>query len=217
MTEQELKELNEKLNAMSPQQVVEWSVNHAKEQTDGGAIISTNFRPYEGVLLHMATQAQADIPVLWIDHGYNTRDTYIVADKLTKQLDLNIHLYIPRRTAAHRDAIHGGIPSIEDQEAHDAFTEEVKLEPFQRGMATLKPTVWLTALRKVQNPNRETMDIASLSGQGMLKISPVFYWSDADMETYLAENSLPDEENYFDPTKVLENRECGLHLSSSGL
>ena len=180
-------------------------------------MISTNFRPYEGVLLHMATQAQADIPVLWVDHGYNTRDTYIVADKLSKQLDLNIKLYIPKRTANHRDALLGGIPAIEDQEKHDLFTQEVKLEPFQRGMQELNPKVWLTALRKVQNPNRETMDIATLSGQGMLKVSPIFYWTDEDMEGYLAEHSLPDEKNYYDPTKVLENRECGLHLTHSGL
>ena len=61
------------------------------------------------------------------------------------------------------------------------------------------------------------MDIATLSGQGLLKISPIFYWTDEDMEQYLAEHSLPDESNYFDPTKVLENRECGLHLTESGV
>lgn len=213
MTEQELKELNEKLHAMSPQDVVAWAL----DQAGGKAMVSTNFRPYEGVILHMVSVAQPDIPVLWVDHGYNTRDTYIVADKLSKDLNLNIKLYIPRRTAAHRDALFGGIPDIKDEEKHDAFTEEVKLEPFQRGMAELNPTVWFTALRKVQNPNRESMDIATLSGQGLLKISPIFYWTDEDMEQYLAEHSLPDESNYFDPTKVLENRECGLHLTESGV
>ena len=29
--------------------------------------------------------------------------------------------------------------------------------------------------------------------------------------TYLEENNLPNEFKYFDPTKALENRECGLH------
>ncbi|MGB2758373.1 MAG: phosphoadenylylsulfate reductase, partial [Maribacter stanieri] len=28
---------------------------------------------------------------------------------------------------------------------------------------------------------------------------------------YLKKYNLPNEHNYFDPTKVLENRECGLH------
>jgi phosphoadenosine phosphosulfate reductase len=213
MNEQELKDLNEKLNAMSPQDVVQWAAAYS----GGNAIVSTNFRPYEGVILNLVSQALPDIPVLWIDHGYNTPDTYVVADKITKQMGLNIKLYIPKRTAAHRDALTGGIPSIDDQEAHDAFTQEVKLEPFQRAMSEHAPKVWFTALRKVQNPNRENMDIATLSGEGMLKISPIFHWSDADMETYLAEQSIPDEKNYHDPTKVLESRECGLHLTHSGL
>ena len=37
------------------------------------------------------------------------------------------------------------------------------------------------------------------------------------LEAYLTEHDLPDEKNYHDPTKVLENRECGLHLTHSGL
>ena len=37
----------------------------------------------------------------------------------------------------------------------------MKLEPFQRGMKELAPRVWITALRKVQNPNRAGLDIVS--------------------------------------------------------
>ncbi|MFT5123139.1 MAG: phosphoadenosine phosphosulfate reductase [Kiritimatiellia bacterium] len=213
MTNEELKTINAELSKKSPLEIVEW----AMAQSNGQAIVSTNFRPFEGVILHIVSQVNPNIPVLWVDHGYNTRDTYLVAEKLTQQLGLNIHLYIPTRTAAHRDTLLGGIPSIEDEEKHNLFTDEVKLEPFQRGMAELKPTIWFTALRKVQNPNRETMDIATTSGEGLLKISPVFYFSDEEMEAYLAEHNLPDEKNYYDPTKVLENRECGLHLTQSGL
>ena len=32
-----------------------------------------------------------------------------------------------------------------------------------------------------------------------------------DLDKYLEENKLPNEFKYFDPTKALENRECGLH------
>jgi len=35
----------------------------------------------------------------------------------------------------------------------------MKLEPFQRGMKELAPAIWLTALRRVQNPNRANLDI----------------------------------------------------------
>jgi len=31
------------------------------------------------------------------------------------------------------------------------------------------------------------------------------------LDIYLKENKIPNEFKYFDPTKVLENRECGIH------
>src|SRR5690606_28391862 len=134
-----------------------------------------------------------------------------------KKLNLNVHLYIPARTAAHRDTLLGGIPGLEDQAAHDLFTEEVKLEPFRRGMDELDPAVWLTALRRVQNPNRETMPVVAKTPDGVIKLSPVLSWTDEQMQAYIDEHDLPNEFNYYDPTKVLESRECGLHLDSAKL
>ena len=84
-------------------------------------------------------------------------------------------------------------------------------------MKELAPTVWITALRKVQNPNRAELDIVSEDKNfGALKVSPVFYWSDADMENYLKQHSLPNEWDYFDPAKADDKRECGLHASWGG-
>jgi phosphoadenosine phosphosulfate reductase len=52
----------------------------------------------------------------------------------------------------------------------------MKLEPFQRGMRELAPDVWITALRKVQNPNRAGLDIVSPDANfGALKVSPLFH------------------------------------------
>ncbi len=204
---------NAQLAGAPPQEILRW----AQTASAGNMMISTNFRPHEAVLLHLVTQIQPDIPVLWVDHGYNTPHTYRCAEETIAKLKLNVHLYIPRRTAAHRDSLYGGIPSIEDEAAHNAFTEEVKLEPFRRGLATLKPNVWLTALRRVQNPHRETMDIVARTGDGILKVCPILDWTDEDMQAYIEKHDLPNEFNYFDPTKVLEKRECGLHLDSAKL
>jgi phosphoadenosine phosphosulfate reductase len=48
---------------------------------------------------------------------------------------------------------------------------------------------------------------------GTVKVSPVFYWSDEEMEAYLEEHDLPNEWDYFDPAKADEKRECGLHAA----
>ena len=199
---------NTELRGQSPLEIVRWAI----AQSGGRAIVSTNFRPYEAVLLHLAVQAQPDIPVLWVDHGYNRPATYRHAEDLRARLSLNLKPYLPRLTAAHRDALHGPVPTTEDEAGLKKFSALMKLEPFQRGMKELAPVVWLTALRQVQNPNRAGLDIVSLDENfGALKVSPVFYSSDADLEAYLGQHQLPNEWDYFDPAKADEKRECGLH------
>ena len=207
---------NAELRGKSPLEIALWAVAHARE-TGGRAVVSTNFRPYEAVVLHLATQAQADIPVLWVDHGYNRPATYRHAEDVKNLLGLQLKAFLPKITPAHRDAIDGPIPTPEDEEGLKKFSALMKLEPFQRGMRELAPTIWITALRKVQNPNRAELDIVSADANfGSLKISPVFYFSDAEMEAYLAEHKLPNEWDYFDPAKADEKRECGLHASWGG-
>jgi phosphoadenosine phosphosulfate reductase len=214
MTAEQISKANAELRNKSPLEIVKWAVAQAK----GRAIVSTNFRPYEAVVLHLAMQAQADIPVLWVYHGYNRPATYQHAEQLKKLLKLNLKPFLPKISVAHRDAIFGEIPSTDDEAALKEFSAVMKLEPFQRGMKELAPTVWITALRKVQNPNRAELDIVSEDKNfGALKVSPVFYWSDADMENYLKQHHLPNEWDYFDPAKADDKRECGLHAAWGGV
>ena len=215
MTPEAISEANDLLRGKSPAEAVAWAI----AQADGRAIVSTNFRPYEAVILHLVTQVQPDIPVLWVDHGYNREATYKHAEELKARLNLNIQAFVPKLTTAHYDAAHGGMPkpTEENEAAIKAFSTVMKLEPFQRGMKELAPTVWFTALRKVQNPNRAELDIVSPDNNfGSLKVSPVFNWSDEEMEAYLEEHDLPNEWDYFDPAKADEKRECGLHAAWGG-
>jgi phosphoadenosine phosphosulfate reductase len=213
MTPDQIAKWNAELRHLSPLEITRWAVS----QADGRAIVSTNFRPYEAVILHLAVQAQPHIPVLWVDHGYNRPATYRHAEELRSLLGLEIRAYLPRISAAHRDAVYGPIPSIDDEEGLKEFSALMKLEPFQRGMKEMAPRVWITALRKVQNPNRAELDIVSLdSNFGTLKVSPVFHLNDADLEQYLENHNLPNEWDYFDPAKADEKRECGLHAAWGG-
>ena len=203
-TEDIIKNLNAQFRGIPPEEIISWAIEYARN-----AVVTTNFRPYEVAVLNAVTAIKKDVPVIWCDTGYNTPNTYKHAEELISTLDLNVKLYVPLQTSAHRDAIMG-IPSIDDPK-HKEFTEQVKLEPFKRAMAEHKPDVWFTNLRKGQTALRDSLGILSLSKDGILKVSPFYHWSDVQLDAYLAERNLPNEHKYFDPTKVLENRECGLH------
>jgi len=200
----EINHLNTHFKGIPPEEIVFWAINYGKN-----LVVTTNFRPYEVAILNAVTEVKEDIPVIWCDTGYNTPNTYKHAEELISRLALNIKLYVPRQTSAHRD-VTLGIPNIEDS-SHTDFTEQVKLEPFRRAMAEHQPDVWFTNLRKGQTTLRDTLDILSLSKEGVLKVSPFYHWSDSQLDIYLKQRGLPNEHTYFDPTKVLENRECGLH------
>lgn len=200
-----IEQANQELQGKTPEEIVAWALKDAKNP-----IITTNFRPYESAILHLVAKQRPDITVLWVDSGYNTDATYKFANKLIKDLNLNVVTYIPKQTRAHRDVTLGGIPGVDDPK-HEIFTEQVKLEPFGRALAELKPDVWFNAIRKDQTEFRQGLDVLSQSKSGVLKVAPLFYKTDADLDVYLKENNLPNEFDYFDPTKVEEHRECGLH------
>ena len=200
-----LEEINKKLKDKSPIEIISWAISFAKNP-----VITTNFRPYEVAILKAVTEVQKDIKVIWCDTGYNTLQTYKHAEEIIKKLNLNIHLYTPKQTVAHRNVVLG-VPSIEDPK-HTLFTEQVKLEPFARAMKEHQPDVWFTNLRKGQTVFRNSIDVVSQSKDGIVKVSPFYHWTDEQLDAYLVEQKLPNEFVYFDPTKVESNRECGLHI-----
>ncbi len=200
----QIQELNRLFKDATPTQIIA----RALEISDQ-SIVTTNFRPYAASILHAVLDVKRNLPVIWCDTGYNTPQTYKHADFLTKKLNLNLFTYVPRQTSASRDVLMG-IPSIDDPN-HELFTEQVKLEPFKRALAEHKPKVWFANLRKGQTAFRDSIDIFSLSKSGVIKVSPFYYWSDEDLDQYLVDHQLPNELSYFDPTKALEHRECGLH------
>ena len=188
------------------QGLVKWALGLGRP-----AIVTTNFRPFEAVILHMVTRVQPDVPVIWMDNGYNTEATYRFADEVTKQLQLNLRIFVPRRSRAHREAVDGPVPALDDPR-HAAFTEEVKLEPFARALRETAPQVWFTALRATDTAVRAQMDAVTINPDGLIKVAPLLHWTSKDLHGYCQANGLPNNFDYVDPTKGEDNRECGLHL-----
>ena len=187
--------------------LVRWAVGLGQP-----TIVTTNFRPFEAVILHMVAQARPDVPVIWMDNGYNTEATYQFADAVTKQLGLNLKIYLPLRSRAHREAVEGATPALDDPR-HAAFTEEVKLEPFARALRETAPKVWFTALRATDTAVRAAMEPVSINPDGLIKVAPLLHWSSKDLHEYCQKHGLPNNFDYVDPTKGEDNRECGLHIS----
>lgn len=206
----DLAKANAELADQSPADIIRWALSLGEP-----VMASTSFSQNAAVMLHLVTRVDANIPVVWIDSGYNVPDTYRVAERLIKDLRPNMRIFIPEMTAERRNALMGGIPHPDDTpELFQEFIRQVKLEPFQRALEALKPKVWLTGIRKEETDFRKGLDILSWDARGLLKVAPVFHWTAADMQRYMDEHQLPSCKHYFDPTKIAENAECGLHTAA---
>lgn len=206
----DLEAINAELKERSPEDIVRWALQHSQR-----VITTTSFSPNSAAMLHLVTRVKPDLPVVWIDSGYNMPDAYQVAQQLIEQLNLNIHVFNPLMSAERRNALMGGIPHPADNpELHQEFTRQVKLEPFQRALDQFKPEIWLTGIRREETEFRKTLDIVTWDNRGVLRVAPLFHWTEQDVSDYMQRFELPTCKHYFDPTKVADNAECGLHTAA---
>ena len=204
----DLTDLNRDFRNSKPREIMQFTAEYANNP-----VIFTNFRPLAVAVLHLVTQALPNIPVVWVDHGFNTVDTYRHIERVVERLNLNLQVYSPKMSVAHYTAIHGQIPPLDTPE-HDHFTEIVKLEPFNRAMAEIQPDVWLNGIRHHQSAHRKNLDIFTYGSNGTVRVAPMFHLDELDVEEYIFDLELPDNEDYFDPTKGEAERECGLMLQA---
>jgi phosphoadenosine phosphosulfate reductase len=205
----DLDSVNASLRNASAQDIVRWALELGRK-----SVATTSMGRNAAVMLHLVSEVDKTVPTIWVDTGYNLRDTYIVAERLIRDLDVNMHVYSPQMTSERRNAIMGGIPTVDEEERHQDFTEQVKLEPFARALDEFQPEIWLTGIRREETEHRKSLDIVSLDNRGIIKVAPLFYWSEDDVGDYMEQHQLPTCRHYFDPTKVHDGRECGLHTAA---
>ena len=223
----DLLEANARLERITAPERLAW----ASAEFGSGLVLSSSFGAQAAVMLHLATQARPDIPVIFVDTGYMFPETYEFAELLVNRLDLNLNVYRSRRSPAWQEAIDGkrwerGVEGIE------AYNRENKVEPMNRALDELGATAWLAGLRRQQSSSRENFSVLGLV-KGRVKIHPIIDWTDKTVHDYLKVNDLPYhplwEQGYISigdthTTRKLEDgmseeetrffglkRECGLH------
>ena len=201
--------VNATLRNASAQEIVQWALGLGRK-----TIATTSMGRNAAVMLHLVSEVDKSVPTIWVDTGYNLRDTYVVAERLIRDLQVDMHVYSPQMTSERRNAIMGGIPTVDEEERHQEFTRQVKLEPFAQALEEFKPEIWLTGIRSEETEHRKSLDIVSMDNRGIIKVAPIFYWSEDDVEDYMEKFELPSCRHYFDPTKVHDGRECGLHTAA---
>ncbi len=218
------------LEKASAEQRVRWALEAHGERL----VMTTSFGIQSAVMLHLVTQVAPSIPVIFIDTGYLFPETYRFAEELTNRLKLNLKTYVPARTAAQQEALHGKLWE-QGLDGLKRYNVTNKVEPMDRAIRELGATAWLAGLRRSQSNTREALPVVQQQNK-ITKVHPIIDWDNRRIHRYLTEHGLPYhplwEQGYvslgdWHSTSKLEpgmteqdtrfsglKRECGLHEPS---
>ena len=107
-----LDQLNAQLRETTAEEIIAWAARQP-----GPLIASTSFGPNSGALLHLISRVAPDTPVVWVDSGFNMRDTYVVAQELIERLNLNMKIYVPSVTTERLNVLMGGTKRISTRDS----------------------------------------------------------------------------------------------------
>jgi phosphoadenosine phosphosulfate reductase len=219
--------LNGRLDAMSAEERVAWTLEHLP----GQHLLSSSFGIQAALMLHLVTRLEPRIPVVFIDTGHLFPETYRFVDELADRLKLNLRVFRAEQSPAWLEARYGrlwerGLEGIEQ------YNRIYKVEPMRRALKYLDAGTWFAGLRRVQSGSRISVPVIQVKN-GRYKIHPVIDWTERDVYRYLRKYRLPYHPLWYqgyvsvgdvhtsrpvEPGMLAEQtrffglkRECGLH------
>ena len=215
------------LKGKSPSERLRWAIESFPEKV----VLTTSFGAQSAAFLHWASQISSALPVIFIDTGYHFPETLAFASELTSRLELNLKTYRPLLTPTQIESQHGLLWK-EGPSGLENFHEIIRVEPLQRALSELNPSIWVAGLRASSSLSRQTLDVL-VRKKARYKLLPILEWTDRDIGLYLKEHSLPYHplwaqgyisigdrvttkrlDEVSDPAELRHNgwkRECGIH------
>ncbi len=156
----------------------------SKEFEEGLALVSS-FGSGSAVMLHMAAQADPDIPVLFLDTEKHFGETKRYRDQLVELLGLtDVRSITPDPVAVDRHDPQGILWSQQPDDC--CFIR--KVAPLQRALGDFD--AWFTGRRRDQNAERDTLPRFE-AADGRIKINALANWTQQMVDDYFEEFKLP--------------------------
>ena len=154
----------------------------------GDIALVSSFGAESAVLLHLVSQIDPTIPVLFLETGKHFPETLAYRDELTARLGLNlVNLHPDPEDLAKRDE--SGLRWSYDP---DGCCELRKVKPLEKALARFDAS--LTGRKAFQSTTRAQLprfEVDTSDAQGRLKINPLIDWSAEDIAAYIETHDLP--------------------------
>jgi len=183
-----LRKYNQELEDMTAQERLTWGY----KEFDNQFAITTSFGIQSSVLLNMVSKLclQKKIKIFWIDTGYLPPETYHYAEKLIKDLSLEIEVLQSEFSTGRMEAIYGKLWETNKTSDLDKYNELRKIKPLENGLKKYNVQCWASGVRSSQTENRKEMKFLDVIRQ-RLSLRPLLNWTNKDIFYYMEENNLP--------------------------
>ena len=168
----ELAQADDRLAHAPASKVVEWAVERFGRQL----VLAASFQ--DVVLIDLAVKVDPGIEVVFCDTEAHFPETMEFVRQVTARYGL--HLTVTRPEADAADWPCGTARCCELR----------KVAPLRRVLAAKR--AWLTSLKRSDSPTRAKIPVVGWDAVfGLVKVNPLATWTDADIDGYLSDHSLP--------------------------
>jgi phosphoadenosine phosphosulfate reductase len=182
LTKKEIDELNARFEKSAPEEILRWAINHYR----GKVALSSSFGGQSAALIHMATQVDPQIPILFLDTGYLFRETLEFAAGLVKKWNLNLKEF--RATPAQIEETRQNLIK-RDKGQGTKCCDDAKIDLMKRSLDGLE--CWIAGLRRGQGSTRKDIKIIEEYQSGLIKVHPLANVSGKDLYAYMSKHQLP--------------------------
>lgn len=156
-------------------------------QFPGRVALACSFGGPSGMaLLDLALRVDSGIPVYYIDTGLLFAQTYELVERAARRyqiapIPLNPELSVEGQTERYGDALWAREP--------DRCCAMRKVAPHRTFLEGFD--AWFTGIRRAQSSTRADIEPIAADGSRLVKVSPLFDWSDDDVWSYVNAYDVP--------------------------
>ncbi|WP_421726417.1 phosphoadenylyl-sulfate reductase [Bauldia sp.] len=174
------------LNARYPDLTAHAAVElGVRELFPGKISLVSSFGAESAVLLHILSEVDNTVPVIFLDTGRLFAETLEYRTKLAETLGLqDVRTVTPDPDRLAAEDPHRALWMTNP----DHCCHVRKTEPLQRAVKDFD--AWFTGRKRFQNAKRAALQLFEAEGE-RIKINPLIEWSPDDLKAYAAKHALP--------------------------
>ena len=183
----EVAALNLEFEDAHPLDILRWTFDQSGLER---VAIASAFQAEGTVVMHLATSIRPDVPILFLETGYQFAETLAFKEQITERLELNVVDLVGEFTVDQQAAAHGRRLFERDP---GLCCELNKVRPMYQALRELD--AWVTAFRRESSPTRASAPFLEQyelePDRWIVKVNPMAAWTRPQVWRYLKENDLP--------------------------